>query len=170
MSYKLSKTELTVGDMYFKQGMKPREIAERLGISVNTVYKAISKYKAVHGEQQAEPETQVEQRVPSVNADDVKPAHYTITFTISTQYQPQLHMIQEKCDDQLQVELLLKLASSLDALSSKVSELERKIMDVISQRGTGDGVSQAVGIDSTSAPDFVRDNVWVDVIRSKHFK
>ncbi len=169
MSYKLSRTELTVGDMYFRQGVKPREIAERLGISVNTVYKAISKYKAVHGEQ-AEPEVHGEQREPSINADDAKPPHYTITFTVSTQYQPQLHMIQEKCDDQLQVELLLKLASSLDALSSKVSELERKIMDVISQRGTSYDGPQSIEIDSASAPEFVRDNVWVDVIRSKHFK
>ncbi len=32
--------------MYFNEGLKPKEIAQKLGISVNTVYKAISKYRA----------------------------------------------------------------------------------------------------------------------------
>ncbi len=32
--------------LYFNEGLKPKEIAQKLGISVNTVYKAISKYRA----------------------------------------------------------------------------------------------------------------------------
>ncbi len=46
MSVKLSKTELEVGKLYFEQGKKPKEIAELLGLSINTVYKAISKYRS----------------------------------------------------------------------------------------------------------------------------
>ncbi len=68
MTVKLSKTELEVGKLYFEQGLKPQEIARRLNISVNTVYKAISKYRSylkelsqtqqssIRGEEQTSPQ------------------------------------------------------------------------------------------------------------------
>ncbi|WP_054849775.1 sigma factor-like helix-turn-helix DNA-binding protein [Vulcanisaeta sp. JCM 14467] len=46
MSSKLTKTEELAAKLYFNEGLKPKEIAQKLGISVNTVYKAISKYRA----------------------------------------------------------------------------------------------------------------------------
>lgn len=45
MSSKLTKTEELAAKLYFNEGLKPKEIAQKLGISVNTVYKAISKYR-----------------------------------------------------------------------------------------------------------------------------
>jgi transcriptional regulator with XRE-family HTH domain len=42
MSMKLTETERKVAELYAR-GLRPREIAERLGISINTVYKALSK-------------------------------------------------------------------------------------------------------------------------------
>ncbi|ACB40538.1 sigma factor-like helix-turn-helix DNA-binding protein [Pyrobaculum neutrophilum] len=42
MTVRLTETERKVADLYSK-GLRPREIAERLGISINTVYKALSK-------------------------------------------------------------------------------------------------------------------------------
>jgi hypothetical protein len=42
MSMRLTETERRVAEMYAR-GLRPREIAERLGISINTVYKALSK-------------------------------------------------------------------------------------------------------------------------------
>jgi hypothetical protein len=42
MSMRLTETERKVAELYAR-GLRPREIAERLGISINTVYKALSK-------------------------------------------------------------------------------------------------------------------------------
>jgi transposase len=42
MSMRLTETERRVAEMYAR-GLRPREIAEKLGISINTVYKALSK-------------------------------------------------------------------------------------------------------------------------------
>jgi len=63
VTIKLSKTELEVGKLYFEQGLKPQEIAKRLNISINTVYKAISKYRNYLKEtsKQSQPQIQTEQ-------------------------------------------------------------------------------------------------------------
>ncbi|MFN7106018.1 MAG: helix-turn-helix transcriptional regulator, partial [Pyrobaculum sp.] len=42
MSVRLTKTEKKIAELY-ATGMRPREIAEHLGLSINTVYKALSK-------------------------------------------------------------------------------------------------------------------------------
>lgn len=42
MPVRLTETERRVAEMY-SRGLRPREIAEKLGISINTVYKALSK-------------------------------------------------------------------------------------------------------------------------------
>jgi len=41
---KLTATEQRVVELY-NNGLRPRDIANRLGISINTVYKALSKYR-----------------------------------------------------------------------------------------------------------------------------
>ncbi len=46
MSMRLTETERRVAEMYAR-GLRPREIAEKLGISINTVYKALSKARKV---------------------------------------------------------------------------------------------------------------------------
>jgi len=168
MQYKLSKTEMMVGEMHFKQGMKPRDIADKLGISVNTVYKAISKYKAVYGDKWVEEEEEPSPPAPStVNEPISDKPPLTITFTVTTQYSPSPQVIQEKCDDQLQVELLLKMAASINELFLKINELSRKIEQIMQQpiRKEQESISNTVG---EGAPEFIRDNVWIDVIRSKH--
>mgnify|MGYP001626345354 CR=1 FL=1 len=169
MQYKLSRTEMMVGEMYFRQGMKPRDIADKLGISVNTVYKAISKYKAVYGdkwvEEQEEPASPASSTVNEQISESKPPL--TITFTVTTQYSPSPQVIQEKCDDQLQVELLLKMAASINELFLKINELSRKIEQIMQQpiKKEQEPISSTV---SGDAPEFIRDNVWIDVIRSKH--
>ncbi|MFN3805249.1 MAG: helix-turn-helix transcriptional regulator [Pyrobaculum sp.] len=42
MSVRLTRTEKKIAELY-TTGMRPREIAEHLGVSINTVYKALSK-------------------------------------------------------------------------------------------------------------------------------
>jgi len=47
MYVKLTDTERRVAELYSK-GLRPREIAEALGISINTVYKALSKARRAY--------------------------------------------------------------------------------------------------------------------------
>jgi len=47
MYVKLTDTEKKVAELYSK-GLRPREIAEALGISINTVYKALSKARRAY--------------------------------------------------------------------------------------------------------------------------
>ena len=139
MQYKLSRTEMMVGEMYFRQGMKPEEQEEPASPASSTVNEQISESK------------------PPL----------TITFTVTTQYSPSPQVIQEKCDDQLQVELLLKMAASINELFLKINELSRKIEQIMQQpiKKEQEPISSTV---SGDAPEFMRDNVWIDVIRSKH--
>ncbi len=56
MVVKLSETEIKVGLLYFLDKLPPREIASRLGLSINTVYKAVSKVRSKLRELGVDPE------------------------------------------------------------------------------------------------------------------
>ncbi len=63
MTVKLSETEIKVGILYFLDKLSPREIASKLNLSINTVYKAVSKVRAKLKELGLDPDKEPRDRV-----------------------------------------------------------------------------------------------------------
>ena len=161
---KLSRTEVTVGELYFKQGLKPREIAQRLGISINTVYKAISKYKSAMANNGGEAEdlrqgnTHIQQW-PTQTAPMVN-----VVFTFSVAI-PQSQHVDYMPQYLNKIEPMLK--ELIDEVRLIKSEL-REVKELMSKAPLNAGKNMIEVLEQPPGlPSFVRDNIWVDIIRSR---
>lgn len=169
---KLTKTELAVGELYYRQGLRPREIAQRLGISINTVYKALSKYRSymrdnISGEgagfsEQASTVTEVQGNMQGTGL-------LSLSFTINIA-QP----------TPIGNDGLTGISDALNALSREIKLLKdeysqlmnvlmelKKLITSIKPIECGDSLSEQHIDSNMNLPSFVRDNVWVDIIRSR---
>ncbi|MFP3302636.1 MAG: helix-turn-helix domain-containing protein [Caldivirga sp.] len=172
---KLTKTELAVGDLYYRQGLRPREIAQRLGISINTVYKALSKYRS-----QLRDNLNINGQAESPlggKEDYVQPQGgqagtlVSLSFTVSTTQpiQPSVVNLSEVN------ELLGSLSRDIKLLKDDYSRIIdalmelKKLVSSMAVVNCGGYVDSRVSGDGRdlNLPSFVRDNVWVDIIRSK---
>ncbi len=126
---RLTRTELAVGELY-SRGMKPREIARALGISINTVYKAISKYrKYLDG---------------SGDMGDARLVTYSFEFSFS---------------------FPLQAGADVGALEERVRRLEERVREL--ENALRSGPPAAREPDEVGLPRYVRDNVWVNILRSR---
>jgi len=213
VSIKLSKTEIEVGKLYFEQGKKPKEIAEILGLSINTVYKAISKYRSAflkdqnsrnnnnNREGNRDDREYVQERTrESTSRVDVKNMTYSkvLSFKISLsinlpytipQYIKNSNEFESK-DRVLNDDIMKTTTQILELILNKIEEkmnmlinvLESinstllKVVDSIGSRLTINEISNNYRHDVSSEvgnvkecdiPSFIKDNVWVDIIRSK---
>ncbi len=124
---RLTRTELAVGELYMR-GMKPREIAQRLGISINTVYKAISKYrKYVDG---------------ASGGEDTRLVTYTFEFSFS-----------------------FPLQAGVGALEERVRRLEERVREL--EAALRSSPPAAREPDEVELPRYVRENVWLNILRSR---
>jgi len=139
---KLTRTEEMAAELYFEQGLKPKEIASKLGISVNTVYKAISKYRN-HRRNNVDHEDN--------STNDQQTYVVKLTFTVGgVNYSSPINDYREFMEE---VKALKEMLVEL------TNELRRSRIQCMS--------SDAAQRDE-AAPDFIRENVWVDVIRSRY--
>ncbi len=184
MSSKLTKTEELAAKLYFNEGLKPKEISQKLGISVNTVYKAISKYRAfVKNLDQSSPQSDNEQpsndlsqsmdNKYSLNAYSV----FNVRFSIITN-SPLPIISNANTNDTIErnevVKELRELRELLGKLISKVEEIEKRDSCVPSMESNHDKEDEyehnkpinGTAQDNYLLPDFIRDNPWVDVIKS----
>ncbi|WP_291767207.1 helix-turn-helix domain-containing protein [Caldivirga sp. UBA161] len=169
---KLTKTELAVGDLYYRQGLKPREIAQRLGISINTVYKALSKYRAYSRDNVSNVEkVQESTKSSDANAQPPAAALINLSFTVSINQPPSASNLELSSVS----EVLNSLMSEIKLIKDNYAQLINAIMDLKKlitsintyncsngYDGESDGGQQGLNL-----PSFVKDNVWVDIIRSK---
>jgi len=224
VSVKLSKTEIEVGKLYFEQGKKPKEIAELLGLSINTVYKAISKYRSyikelerkgssdsptretrdqessvenVEVREKSAPKTMTDSdgngRMVSLVEDRIERGRRVTTIISFRAHLPLVpvgplemkyensrkpgSLTEERSNEAIEKvsECMLAIARELENIRDvllKISErLENIKMIPISQNGVVDTKSEPRGEDANSAgdvPSFIKDNVWVDIIKSKY--
>jgi len=176
MSSKLTKTEELAAKLYFNDGLKPKEIAQKLGISVNTVYKAISKYRAFtmkNGEQTVSQmyndygttNPKAEDNSYSSNSDYGNYI-FNVKLSIITNYAPD-SSLNNYSDLIYQGELMKELKALKELISKlidKVEELERRSnINCQNNIQTRDEQSD----NEYLVPDFIRDNPWVDVLRLK---
>jgi len=227
VSVKLSKTEIEVGKLYFEQGKKPKEIAELLGLSINTVYKAISKYRSYIRELEKEREekerkkeepsskdcslvraedSNVEEKYMKETSSDAgngktiivedslrnKVSRRATTMISFRAYLPVLPIgfISYEHRDRVLIPNTVRndidiVSKFVDCMLSIVRELEniRDVLLKISERienikiVSENNSSRTTMVDEDSVnkntdeynvPSFIRDNVWVDIIKSKY--
>lgn len=148
MAVKLTATEQRVVELY-ASGLRPREIANKLGISVNTVYKALSKHRRL-----AEAEPQAES---SANDQTIRQVHYyAVVLPISST--PVLYNF--AAPQAPQVDLLPLIKRLEDALSRLEKLLEGKL--VVERPAV-----VAEGAPGGELPDFLKKNAWVKLLRGR---
>ncbi len=175
MSSKLSKTEELAAKLYFNEGLKPKEIAQKLGISVNTVYKAISKYRAFakNVDQESNGDQAINNALGKDNMDVLFPENYVFNVKLSIiTTQPLSLKNNEPPEGMYQGELINEIRALRELVSKlveKVEELERRSICVHGSTDDYDHSNKGNTTQSDhSVPDFLRDNPWVDVIKSIH--
>lgn len=168
MSSKLTKTEELAARLYFNDKLKPKEIAQKLGISVNTVYKAISKYRALL--KNVEQDGTVEDNGNNTefnNNEILSPSSYSINLSVimGQPIQPLINEATPTNDINVITELreLRKLIEELLVRISRLETLNCKSNSYISTNNTGE-----TKISEEPLPEFLRDNPWIDVLRSIH--
>ncbi|NPA69992.1 MAG: sigma-70 family RNA polymerase sigma factor [Crenarchaeota archaeon] len=224
MSVKLSKTEIEVGKLYFEHGKKPKEIAELLGLSINTVYKAISKYRSYMRE--LERERKVERGESSSREGSILKSEENreegkdvakelnienengktmivveelksrisrkVTTVLSFKaympllpssfitYESPVRSIlpsSTRSDVDLVskfVDCMLSIARELENIRDVLLKISERIenIKIVNENGNSRTVIENQSTekrnDEYNIPSFIRDNVWVDIIKSKY--
>jgi len=156
MSVRLTETERRVAEMY-SRGLKPREIAERLGISINTVYKALSKAR---------------RSMETVDMPSAETSYYAFNTSVYTYPTgPVVLPVSVVADKAVVVQDLYSVVlRKLDEILSLLKEVRRN-GDV---RERAPKAAQQSGVDSLPEedhdghmPEALRKNVWISLLRSK---
>ncbi len=163
MSMRLTETERKVAEMYAR-GLRPREIAERLGISINTVYKALSKARKAAAIADK----------PSLET----PHHYvfvTSVYTYSTSpVSSSVSIVSDRAAvvvQDLYGVVLRKLDEVLSLLKEK--RQSKSSPDVVPATARRDDASPHGGPPlreedrNGHMPETLRKNVWISLLRSK---
>ncbi|WP_069808018.1 helix-turn-helix domain-containing protein [Vulcanisaeta thermophila] len=168
MSSKLSKTEEMAAKLYFNEKLKPKEIAQKLGISVNTVYKAISKYRSLF---RTIDDNQPNNTINNTNGDGESSDYngaftYSINFSVIMNQQPTGGVVVRGygVNEEELLNELRELRKLVEELLARISKME--------SLGCRDSPSPSIktivesGPVDDPLPDFLRDNPWIDVLRS----
>ncbi len=151
---KLTATEQRVVELY-SNGLKPREIANKLGISINTVYKALSKHRRlVESSPQA-----AEDPTPDEPSPELQHSYYAVVLPISAAsvlYSFAPPQMPQASDISPLLKRLEDVLSRLERLLDGKQIVERPA----SAAGSGGGEEDAV-------PDFLRRNAWVKLLRGR---
>lgn len=136
---RLTETEKKVAELHGR-GLRPREIAETLGISINTVYKALSKARRAMGED-AGGRLEVASGAYS----------YTLSVTVipAAQGQP--------------------AASSLEGQLRRLEELMARLEALLTRLppSYAPSAGEAGPRDNGHMPEHLKKNIWVSLIRNK---
>ena len=181
MSSKLTKTEELAAKLYFNEGLKPKEIAQKLGISVNTVYKAISKYRSFtknmdQAQSQLNDDKQQNKVDTQVNNSYLLNGYggvFNVSLSIITgipEPQPRNDYSYESAYQGELIKELKSLKELIGKLIEKVEELEKRSRDncIPSTVREQNNIVINDKLNNDSLPDFIRDNPWIDVIKSIH--
>jgi orotate phosphoribosyltransferase-like protein len=154
MSMRLTETERRVAEMYAR-GLRPREIAERLGISINTVYKALSKARKA---------AEIVD-TPSLET----PHHYVFVTSVYTYSTSPVSSSVSIVADRAAVVVQDLYGVVLSKLDEVLSLLKRQ------NKGSPDAVPATARQDGTHVeedrnghmPEALRRNIWISLLRNK---
>jgi len=145
---KLTATEQRVVELY-NNGLRPRDIANRLGISINTVYKALSKYRRFSESQDGGDD---EGGFPQQSY-----SYYAVVMPMPSS------------------SLVYSFAASpptprTDGLEPLVKRLEyvlERLEKLLDGGQTAEGKAVEAPGPAEGAPDFIRRNAWVKLLRGR---
>ncbi|MEL9990966.1 MAG: sigma factor-like helix-turn-helix DNA-binding protein [Thermoproteus sp.] len=141
---KLTATEQRVVELY-NNGLKPREIANKLGISINTVYKALSKHRRI-----AELSEEIREGPPHQDS-----SYYAVVLPI--------------WNTPVVYNFAIPNAAQFEELSRLVKRLE-DILERLEKLADGRQAEHKVAIEeprTAPPPDFIKQNAWVRLLRGK---
>ena len=148
---KLTQTEQRIVELY-RRGMKPREIAESLGVSVNTVYKALSKARRILGE--LEPPREDKQSDLHIGAPRLQLAVLaTVNTTLTLTNGNGAAQRESPCPQ------MGEILEAIRRLEAEIAELKRMLRQ---QPAQAQAVSERI-----KPPDYIGANLWVDILRRR---
>lgn len=149
MAVKLTQTERRVVEQYSK-GLRPREIAEQLGISINTVYKALSKARKSKVLSEM-PDLQYYVFTSQVYMYNTAPAavYPRVVASAVLPVEEAYSAVVKKLD-----EIISLLKNERPAIKGVV---EKRREEAFRAEENGNG----------HVPDALRKNVWISLLRSK---
>lgn len=177
MPSKLTKTELAVGELYYRQGLKPRDIAQKLGISINTVYKALSKYRAamLRDSDGKEAAVNMPQDMGQITSGPLYSLTLSFSVNIADNSMPNLPQVDiGKVIDAVDrvYEEVKELKEAYDEIMRLLTDISNMLRHTNLNGSDGDNaVLSKLSENNTydmDIPSFIKDNVWVDIIRSRH--
>lgn len=158
MSVRLTETERRVAELYTR-GMRPREIAERLGISINTVYKALSKAR----------------RATELDGQPVAPAPSYFSYTAVVYVYPNAQQMGKAT---LVTASAVVIRDMYDVVLKKLDEIISLLKNTGMAERPGGPKAEVVGHregghvgnghkDGGHLPEALRRNVWISLLRNK---
>ncbi|MEM4964119.1 MAG: sigma factor-like helix-turn-helix DNA-binding protein [Pyrobaculum sp.] len=152
---RLTETERKVAELY-AMGVRPRDIASRLGISINTVYKALSKARRVM--------PTIDDRETERPAGETWNTYapiYTFNISVSLYTQSSWQIVTTPQVKNLDFDALIKKLDEILDLLKKEQKINKPI------REQSDEVKNDGAKNNGYMPESLRRNVWISLLRSK---
>ncbi|MGC9118296.1 MAG: hypothetical protein ACP5I3_04805 [Thermoproteus sp.] len=144
---KLTATEQRVVELY-NSGLRPRDIANKLGISINTVYKALSKHRRLA---EAPGPEDGEQRLSYNYYAVVMPmASSSVIYSFAPPQMPRV--------------------DGLEPLVKRLEYVLERLERLLDGKQIVEGKAAEAPESADGTPDFIRRNAWVKLLRGRSFQ
>ena len=153
---KLTQTEVRIVEMY-RRGARPREIAEALGVSINTVYKALSKARRGLGDVEPREDGATTEAKPTLTSAQMGVAQVVLAVNAEIS----VASARQSADPCQQT--LAELLSAMRRLEGELAELRRLVLSLAKPAQLPAQERPQLG----RVPEFLMSNLWVDVLRSR---
>jgi DNA-binding CsgD family transcriptional regulator len=161
VTVRLSATERKVAELY-SAGLRPREIANALGISINTVYKALSKARRALGALERPSLQLARSYTISVPAPPSKFTPLRLALSLYYNGAPALGG-QPAAGAAALPEELNRVLERLERVILQLCQAQRRAGEAPPRREAPSGGDDGDG----RLPPLLRKNVWVALLRSK---
>jgi len=179
-SIRLTDTEKAIVKEYLN-GLSPREIAEKLKVSIKTVYKALSKYRKLQREKGLRTQTQVAATsTPSTVTAEASISEEALLKVLAKILAEAFKEIQTKPSITVEkptaqpanAELLSALIKEIANLAEQIKELNKNLRSLrymikISELPTREEIVASYTPEEETLPSYLRENPWIEVLRKR---
>lgn len=181
-SIRLTDTEKAIVKEYLN-GLAPREIAEKLKVSIKTVYKALSKYRKLQREkglQAQTPTTATSTHSTSTVTAEASISEEALLKVLAKILAEAFKEIQTKPSVSVEkptvqpvnAELLSALIKEIANLAEQIKELNKNLRSLrymikISELPTREEIVASYTPEEETLPSYLKENPWVEVLRKR---
>jgi len=163
----------------YLNGLTPREIAEKLKVSIKTVYKALSKYRKIQREKSSQAQSRVvATAVPtatevSISEEALLKVLAKILAEAFKEMQTKPSVVAEKsAAHAISAELLSALIKEIANLAEQIKELNRNLRSLryiikISELPTREEIVVGCTPEEETLPSYLKENPWIEVLRKR---